>query len=109
MTDIQLMKTGFKPWLSAADRARLTVLIAEAGALREAQVVAAERDSSYRAAELALDNANAHYRAVHYQHRNGHASDADLEVARQLRDAARQALVHAHNAINAQFHGQRKV
>lgn len=109
MTDIQLLKTGFKPWLTAADRARLTALMAEAAAQRECAVLTAETSPEYRAAELVLDAANAEFRRVHAAHAAGIATAADLEAARDARAEARQALLHAHNSISAQFHDQRKV
>lgn len=101
MTDIQLLKTGFQPWLSNKDRVRLTMLVAEEGARREAAVVAAERDTGYAAAEEALSAANAHYRAVHAAHRSGVASDEELNAAYEMRYAAQQCLLFAFNAVNA--------
>jgi hypothetical protein len=109
MTDIQLLKTGFKPWLTAADRARLTALMAEAAAMRECAVLTAETSPEYRAAELVLDAVNAEFRRVHAAHAAGTASAAQLASARAARDSARQALVFAHNAITVEFHDQRKV
>jgi hypothetical protein len=103
MTDIQLLKTGFKPWLSPADRARLTVLLAEQAALRDGKIDALGRDATYCAAEATLDAANAHYRAVHNAQKEGRASQSDLDAAYQLRKDARLAMERAYNSVQAQF------